>query len=49
MWTYGNVSATLASLTRDAGENVGTRNITGATFNALTSVKANGGVGSFQC
>ena len=36
----GNVAATLASLTRDAGESVGARNITGGTFNALTGSAA---------
>ncbi|WP_175597124.1 MBG domain-containing protein [Peristeroidobacter soli] len=36
----GNVSTTLASLTRQAGEDVGTRNVTAATFTALTGTRA---------
>ncbi len=36
----GNVATTLASLTRDAGENVASYNITAATFNALTGSAA---------
>jgi len=36
----GNVVTTLSSLTRDAGENIGSYNITAAAFNALTGSAA---------
>jgi hypothetical protein len=36
----GNVATTLASLTRDSGETVGSYNITAGTFNALTGSAA---------
>lgn len=43
----GNVSATLSSLTRNAGENIGSYNVTSATFNPLVgSASANYNVAS---